>query len=98
MRWRAWMDNFSAGQLSIEVRKDATNNIRLDWKGKSNDRQPSVALAPFFSDVAKHATASGVGIEMHFEMLEHFNSSTITALIQLIQDLREKRVRLVLVF
>jgi hypothetical protein len=37
-------------------------------------------------------------IELHFEKLEHFNSSTITSIIQLIQDSRARGVKLVLVY
>ncbi len=37
-------------------------------------------------------------VEMHFEKLEHFNSSTIAAIIRFIQDARTKGVRLVIVY
>ena len=35
---------------------------------------------------------------MHFEKIEHFNSSTITALIKLIQICRKSNVKLVMVY
>jgi hypothetical protein len=35
---------------------------------------------------------------MHFERIEHFNSSTITALIRLIQTARKAGVKLVMVY
>ena len=37
-------------------------------------------------------------IEMHFEKIEHFNSSTITALIRLIQFCRKSNIKLAMVY
>jgi hypothetical protein len=92
------VDDFVAGELTIKPRTDKPNVIRLDWHGKSNARQPAVVLAPFFKEVTKQASQQGAVLEMHFEELEHFNSSTITAIIQLIQELPSMNVKLVLVF
>jgi hypothetical protein len=44
------------------------------------------------------AGARNLPIELHFEQLEHFNSSTITSLIQLIQDSRARSIKLILVY
>lgn len=91
------MENLNSGDLSINVsEKDGV--LSLDWRGKSADRKPQLVLAPFFEQVAARAVASGKSIEMHFENLEHFNSSTITVLIQLIQKLRQQSVALRIVF
>lgn len=92
------IENHVAGDLTIEVNEQSGEQIRLDWKGKSNDRQPGDTLVPFFEKVAAVAKESGARIEMHFEELEFFNSSTITVLIQLIQELRDQGVRLALLF
>lgn len=92
------MDDFVAGELTIKPRLDDDHVIRLDWLGKSNARQPNAVLGPFFKEVTEEAAKRGATLEMHFEELEHFNSSTITALIQLIQELPQKNVKLVLVF
>lgn len=42
--------------------------------------------------------ASGASVEMRFHALEHFNSSTITSVIEFIQDARDKGVRLVIAY
>jgi hypothetical protein len=55
-------------------------------------------LAPYFRDVLATADTRKVPLELHFEKLEHFNSSTITSIIQLIQDSRARGVKLVLVY
>ena len=88
------MENLIFNNLTVEVSGSFPDKIRLDWKGKSNDRQPRKILDPFFVQVSDAALHQKVGIEMHFEELEYFNSSTITAIIQLIQDLRARKVPL----
>lgn len=91
------MENLAHGDLTIEVeaRGDA---LLCTWRGKSNERNPAEALRPWFEQLLAAATAAQVPIEMHFEKLEHFNSSTITALIRLIQQCRKATVRLVMVY
>lgn len=81
-----------------EMQADPQLPIRLLWRGRSNERQPAKTLAPYFSDVLAAAASRTVPLEMHFEELEYFNSSTITYLIQLIQDARQKGIRLTLVY
>ncbi len=92
------MDSLVAGNLTIQVTVVDGGVLQLDWRGKSNDRQPTKILRPFFTEVEKIAAADGKSVEMHFEHLDHFNSSTITALIQFIQSLRANNLKLVIVF
>jgi hypothetical protein len=44
------------------------------------------------------ALLSRLRIEMHFEELEFFNSSTITAIVKYVKDLRQKQIALALSF
>jgi hypothetical protein len=93
------MDNLIAGSLRIDAQiGPQPGPIRLLWQGKSNDRNPSLALAPYFSDVLATATVNRIPVEMHFEKLEHFNSSTITSIIQLVQDARACGVKLLILY
>lgn len=92
------MENLNTGDLTIAVESPASSPIVCTWKGKSNNRYPEQALAPFFSTVLASASETKAGVEMHFEDLEHFNSSTITVLIQLIQDARSATVPLTFVY
>ncbi|MBI9073854.1 MAG: DUF1987 family protein [Desulfatibacillum sp.] len=92
------MENLVFNDLTIEVGDPVSGKVRLDWKGKSNDRQPRKILDPFFVKISNAAKEMQTAIEMHFEDLEYFNSSTITAIIQLIQDLRNKQVPLVIIY
>ena len=95
------MQSLIIGDLCIEempIIDGAASSIRLLWKGKSNNRNPGEVLAPYFRQLLATASARKVPVELHFEKIEHFNSSTITSIIQLIRDSRERSVRLVLVY
>lgn len=93
------MQSLIVGDLRIEALEDgAPPAVQLLWKGKSNERHPNDALAPYFREVLAMAGTRKLPIELHFEKLEHFNSSTITSIIQLIQDSRARAIKLVLVY
>jgi hypothetical protein len=91
------MKNLEAGALRIVV-DEAPNSLRLSFKGRSVERQPGLVLNPYFQELLAHANQTGAGIELHFEELEHFNSSTVTALIELIQAARRQNLSLVVVY
>ncbi|MFO0662264.1 MAG: hypothetical protein U0165_20900 [Polyangiaceae bacterium] len=93
------MENLASGDLRIDVSVDeASSAVLLYWRGKSNERNPSAVLQPFFSKLMVEVLEQKHSLELHFEELEHFNSSTITAIIQLIQDCRSKGVKLMIRF
>ena len=91
------LEQFSVGDLQIAFNAAANETVRLDWTGRSSHRDPARILAAFFGDALHRATTSGV-IEMHFEKLEHFNSSTISALIGFVRAARTAGIELRLVF
>lgn len=90
------MDDLTAGDLRIAIDQTAPDVVGLRWLGKSNDRHPRTVLGPFLESAAELAAKKSGRIEMHFEDLEHFNSSTITVVIQFLQELRRKQVPLVI--
>ena len=93
------MMNFTHEELVIEARPATSGGtLRVDWKGKSSAREPSRILQPFFETVALDAANSNADLEMHFEGIDHFNSSTITAIIHLIQLLKKQSTPLKLIF
>lgn len=80
------------GRLMVEV-DETRPSIRVDFLGRSNDRTPESVLIPFFDDLtAKALLKSGV-VELHFERLEFFNSSTISTIIQCVMKMRQRGVR-----
>ncbi len=92
-------EQLSAGDLTIVPRQSGAGAaLELLWSGKSNDRQPAKILGPYFGRMIEHARSQSVPMELHFETLDYLNSSTITAIIQVIQDARAQGVKLVIVF
>jgi hypothetical protein len=91
------MENLTAGDLFIDV-VDASRALELHWRGKSTNRHPATVLEPFLTPVIAEAARRGHAVQMHFEKLAHFNSSTIGCLIQAIEQARAHGVKLVLVY
>jgi hypothetical protein len=91
------MENLSSGDLTIEVKEEG-GAFHCVWKGKSNERNPPEILRPWFDKLLVEVKAKQAALEMHFEKIEHFNSSTITALIKLIQVCRKAGTKLVMVY
>ena len=92
------MEELRAGDLHITADTGAAESpIRLTWLGKSTDRYPAKILMPYLGKALAAAAERKTSVELHFEKLEHFNSSTITALIQLIQEGRQAGVTLAFV-
>ncbi|HET6612890.1 MAG TPA: hypothetical protein VFG83_12910 [Kofleriaceae bacterium] len=92
------MESLKSGDLAIVVEAQGASAIVCDWRGKSNNRHPEQVLGSFFSNLLRSAATTKSDLEMHFESLEHFNSSTITVLIQFIQDARSATVPLTFVY
>jgi hypothetical protein len=93
------MESLVTGSLRIDARVGRpTGAIQLLWMGRSNDRDPALALQPYFSQVLASATAGHLPVELHFERLEHFNSSTITSIIKLVEDARRGGVKLTVLY
>ena len=80
---------FVSGQVAWDV------NGRV--KGQGYGEQTSIALENL-STVLAAAGTRRVPVELHFEKLDHFNSSTITSIIQLIQDSRARGIKLIIVY
>lgn len=85
------------GDLRIEVGEDV-GLLRLDWLGRSNHQRPDVVLSSLLASVTSRAVTERKALDMHFERLEFFNSSTITVIIGHIKDLRDRRVKLTVSF
>lgn len=94
----ATLDNLSCGDLRIEATvTERPPGVRLVWHGKSNARQADQLLLPYLERALEHAAELGVALELRFEHLGHFNSSTIASVIQLIQMAQLRGARLVVV-
>lgn len=85
-------------ELRIEERAESPAKIELWFCGRSNARQPIDLLGPFFGQWLDRAAQAGVPLVLRFEELEYMNSSTISALIHLIQGAKSRTVKLELVY
>jgi hypothetical protein len=83
-------------ELTLTLDESVPTAVRVDLKGRSNSREPGRVLLPWFRDVLRRTSSVGGRLEVHFEQLEHFNSSTISALIQIINAAHAEKVPLVL--
>jgi hypothetical protein len=95
------MQDLNAGQLSIKASTPpggAAAPLQLRLRGRSSDRHPEHILGPYFASALTAAAEQEMGLELHFEELDYFNSSTITSLIQLIQEARAKGIKLTYVY
>jgi hypothetical protein len=86
-----------SGELSIDSTV-GPECLRLEWRGRSAARDPRAVLVPYFEQAIAAARDSGTPLEMHFEALDYFNSSTIAALIDAIRLGSEHRVPMVMIY
>jgi hypothetical protein len=91
------LDELRSGELRIDSKVDP-ECLRLTWHGRSAARDPRAVLVPYFEQAIAVARQSGTPLEMHFEGLDYFNSSTIAALIDAIRMGSEHRVPMVMVY
>jgi hypothetical protein len=82
-------DDLEHDLLRIAVRAEHGARLRVDWTGRSTDIDPARLLRPFLDALTACALRARASIEMHFEQLEAFNSSTVTALIRFLRTTRE---------
>jgi hypothetical protein len=92
------MIDLVAGDLKLAVNPARADAIELTWLGRSNDRHPGKLLTPYWQTALVEATGRVLPIELHFQKLEYFNSSTISVIIQFIQEARNRGARLVMVY
>lgn len=93
------LERLVSGDLTIEPQPSpADGTIVLDWRGRSTDRQPARAIIPYVTPCLERALHLNVPVRMQFADLDHMNSSTITAIIQIIQEARARGTRLILVY
>lgn len=86
------------GDLTIERDESPGPRIALHWKGASNSRDPQSGLGSFFQLALAEAAAGSKTLEMHFEALTHFNSSTIAAVLRFVEETKNRAVKLELFY
>jgi hypothetical protein len=86
---------FVQGELTLEL-VETPNELRLTWRGKSADRDPSRFLVPVLSEALTRAREAGLPLVMDFSALDYMNSSTFTPVVKALDESRRLSVPVVL--
>lgn len=81
------------GDLSIDVGGTA-EGLELVWRGASNSRNPGEALRAYFKVALAEAATRRAKLDLHFEQLIQFNSSTVSVLLHLVDEAEAQGVRM----
>lgn len=71
-------------ELTIESRLES-NQLMVRWRGRSETRDPSRALAPILEAVTREI-GTAAAVEFDFRSLEYMNSSSIRPILKLVQS------------
>jgi hypothetical protein len=89
------VERFQFQDLAVDWSQDGTRQ-RLVFTGRSMSRHPALIMGPMWHQVLQVAKDAGGGVELDFLKLEHFNSSTISALVQFINEAHHDHVKLLI--
>ena len=89
------MERFQFQDLAVTWAQDEARQ-QLYFSGRSTSRHPALIMGPMWSQVLEVAKQGGRCIELDFVKVEHFNSSTISALVQFINEARAAKVQLII--
>lgn len=81
--------NLKDNNLEITLQSGEKNTIT--WIGKSESRDPSAVINPFFSNML--AGLKGKELVIRFEDLKYMNSSTVPPIIGFIKSLEEAGIK-----
>lgn len=83
-----------ADKLTITLEERGDAKLVARWEGRSDAREPGKVLEPFLARLTANAEATQRTLELRFERLEYFNSSTVGILLRLINTARERALSL----
>jgi hypothetical protein len=89
------MERFQFQELTVTWSQQEGRQL-LYFTGRSMSRHPALIMGPMWSQVLQVAREGGRAIELDFVRIEHFNSSTISALVQFINESRAAGVKIVI--
>jgi hypothetical protein len=86
---------WTQGDLTLEL-VEAAGELRLTWRGKSSDREPSRFLVPVLTSALERARDAGLPLVLDFRALDYMNSSTFTPVVKALDESRRLSVPIVL--
>jgi len=91
------MRDFSLGELKIDV-SEPPGRLVLRWRGVCREQNPGLLLTPFFESALELAADKQLGLELRFEALSYFNSSTVGVLLRFIEATVKRKVKMKLIY
>ncbi len=86
---------WTQGDLSLEM-VERNGELRITWRGKSSDREPSRFLVPVLTAALERAREARLPLVLDFRELEYMNSSTFTPVVKALDESRRLSVPIVL--
>lgn len=83
------------GELTLEARA-APGELRVTWRGRSDERDPARFLAPVLSELVEASRKASARLCLDFTALEYMNSSTFTPIVRALGEARRYRVPIAL--
>ena len=87
------MESFKSESLEI-IAKKSGNQSFLKWIGKSDNRNPSVSLDPYFDRIINEL--EGTELTVDFRELAYMNSSTVHPIIKFCKKLDTHKINAVI--
>ena len=81
-------ERHSLKALTVEILEDG-DSIKVFWQGRSTERNPGIFLTPILTEVAERASEGEKKIVMDFSKLEFMNSSTVTPVAKLLEQIKK---------
>ncbi|MHB8875058.1 MAG: hypothetical protein ACYC8T_15340 [Myxococcaceae bacterium] len=78
-------ETFVEKELSLEL-TESGGEVRLVWRGKSNDREPGHFLMPILNGALERSQAGLKRLALDFTGLEYMNSSTFAPIVKMLDE------------
>jgi hypothetical protein len=85
------MEGIKLGNLQL-LAEEKDGRVVITWHGFSVEREPYRAINPYFNKIIKDLKDRV--LEVRFEELKYFNSSSVVSIIYLITNARDKNIKL----
>lgn len=89
------MENLKKDELEIKL-ENSNDHVKMIWLGKSTAREPSEFLNPYLESVIKEMSAKDC--EIDFSKLNLMNSSTVTSIVKLVNNLNSENIKTVVLY
>lgn len=76
---------FTHDTLRIDI-TESDQEVRLEWRGKSNDRQPERVLGPLMLHSLERCAGGLRSLVLDFCAVEYMNSSTFTPVVKMLEQ------------